>query len=71
MHSAFTDDTSLPQNLGHRGGANQAVPPPTEAEIEAATAAMRATWDDERLNQYSGRHPWRVSMLPDRTLCGR
>lgn len=71
MRAAFTDDTSLPQNLGHRGGANQAVPPPTEAEIEAATAAMRASWPEERLNEYSGRQPWRVTMLPATTLCER
>lgn len=71
MRAPFTDDTSLPQNLGHRGGRNEMATPPTEAEIEAATAAMRASWPEERRNEYSGRQPWRVAMLPETMLCGR
>jgi hypothetical protein len=71
MRAPFTDDTSLPQNLGHRGGRNEMATPPTPAEIEAATAAMRATWPPERLLDYSGRRPAAVQVMPDPMLCGR
>jgi hypothetical protein len=52
MTIAFTDDTSLDENLGHRGGPTWKTPDPTPDEIYGPGGYLeriQATWtDDER-----------------------
>lgn len=46
---SVTDDTSLPENLGKRGGVTTAAPVPSPREIAEATARIQASWFDPLL----------------------
>jgi len=46
---SVTDDTSLPENLGKRGGHTIAAPVPSPREIAEATARIQASWFDPLL----------------------
>jgi hypothetical protein len=54
----ITDDTSLPQNRGRRGGGTARPDDPCPAEIARLCAIIRSEWPEWRLNQ--GRSEWVV-----------
>jgi|688.fasta_scaffold1625466_1 hypothetical protein len=56
----FTDEASLPENAGRRGGVQRHAPEPNEHEIAAMCAMIRAGWsvkEERARNQFSR---WRL-----------
>ena len=58
MRQRFTDDQTLDENKGQRGGIARLAPDPSPEEILAAAEAIRASWTplNRRNRHYMGEY---------------
>lgn len=70
MAQRYTDDRSLSENVGRRGGIKVATPDPTPEEIAAEAAKIRESWTahGRRNRHYMGEY--RVRSLEPLTVPG-